>query len=774
MVWAAGAAVVWGAWAGVPSAIGQQCQTDWTLHLPQARVDAAMAFDNARGKMVLFGGYSAPNYRADTWESDGQGWRLVSTFGPAARRGHKMVYDPVRGRTLLIAGYASPTLGGVETWAWDGATWRMLDGSGPAYAFTSSAAQECAVAFDPGRSRVVMLLATGQTWEWDGNRWEMMSDTGPSGGTRRGMAMSYHRSPTGGGGGRVVLFGGAIGATVRGDTWSWDGREWTPMVVTGAPPGRSDHRMEYDPVGRRVVMYGGAGAGGGRLRDTWALTGTSWTLLSASSVGPASVAGGAGSCMAYDSARSQAVLVGGSNGIWTDICTFDGTRWTQVNPGPAARTGAAAAYDESRRRLVLFGGLSTARLGDTWEFDGSGWAQTASTGPVPRTDAAMAYDPVRGRVVMFGGSGPSGALNDVWECSGKGWERVFPLGGTGPSARERAAMCWDPITQRVMLEGGSVGGSETWLWDGAAWMRVANGPTRAGHAMAYMPSLNMVVLYGGSGGGTNQTAFGWDGSGWMAIGGPGPSTAIEHSLTLDPVTGTLVLLGPSSSDAASWLFDGLNWRRVPTPSPGNLGPRARNNHAAWYDQTLGCIAMFGGTVSGAASRETWEYRGVAGPQLARAPTWVVSCAEGTASFTVEVANLAGAAPVESVMWLRGGQLLSPGATAWGSTLAMTENSAARTYTLTITGVRDADTGEYSCALTTLCGGATVTNPARLMICPADFDCSGTGSGNGVTPQDIYAFFGAYFAGDLRADFTRDGVLSPQDFFDFLARYFGGC
>jgi hypothetical protein len=380
----------------------------------------------------------------------------------------------------------------------------------------------------------------------------------------------------------------------------------------------------------------------------------------------------------------------------------------------------------------------------------------------------MAYDPLRQRTVMFGGNTGTTVLGDTWEWDGATWS---PVSTTGPSARDRHAMCYDPLTQRVMLEGGSVGGNETWLWNGGTWSRTTNGPTRASHAIAWHPATNMVIMYGGSGAGTSQTAWGWDGSTWTAVGGQGPSTALEHTLTLEPISGNLALLGATASDPAAWLFDGLTWRRVPTPTGG---PRARNNHCAWYDDVRGNICLFGGTVASSPNRDTWEYRGVAGPALASIPTWTILCEQGTAGFTVQLADPAAMATIASVAWTHDNVPLRAGVTGSGSTIGMTSDSVAGTFTLTVSGTGDADTGDYRCILATTCGGSTATNPARLGICPADFNCSGTGAGDGITPQDIYDFFTAYFSGDMRADLTKDGMLTPQDFFEFIARYFTGC
>ena len=63
------------------------------------------------------------------------------------------------------------------------------------------------------------------------------------------------------------------------------------------------------------------------------------------------------------------------------------------------------AYDRGRQRVVLFGGYertpdARVRLGDTWEWDGTGWTLASTTGPAPRNGAVMAYDERLGRVVF--------------------------------------------------------------------------------------------------------------------------------------------------------------------------------------------------------------------------------------------------------------------------------------------------------------------------------------------------------------------------------------
>src|SRR4029079_15743716 len=78
-------------------------------------------------------------------------------------------------------------------------------------------------------------------------------------------------------------------------------------------------------------------------------------------------------------------------------------------------TDAVMAYDAARERVVLF------RRGDTWEWDGVGWAwRNSAAGPTARSAQALAYDAARQRVVLFGGYS-NGYLGDTWEWDGVSW-----------------------------------------------------------------------------------------------------------------------------------------------------------------------------------------------------------------------------------------------------------------------------------------------------------------------------------------------------------------
>ncbi len=101
--------------------------------------------------------------------------------------------------------------------------------------------------------------------------------------------------------GQLVMFGGAASRTYS-DTWLWEGAEWHQLHPPHAPSPRLGASMAYDPISRRLMLYGGAyytpGDAAAPLRsaagmstsrvdsDTWAWDGHDWTQLAASQSNP--------------------------------------------------------------------------------------------------------------------------------------------------------------------------------------------------------------------------------------------------------------------------------------------------------------------------------------------------------------------------------------------------------------------------------------------------------------------------------------------------------
>ncbi|HXJ64408.1 MAG TPA: hypothetical protein VNN79_11690, partial [Actinomycetota bacterium] len=112
---------------------------------------------------------------------------------------------------------------------------------------------------------------------------------------------------------QVVLFGGSSAApnsgTNLGDTWTWNGSDWTEEHPDHSPPARYVAAMAFDPSRGTVVLFGGSQGVHKFLGDTWEWAGSDWTELSPAA-SPPSHAWGA---MAFDS-NGNALLYGGFDG----------------------------------------------------------------------------------------------------------------------------------------------------------------------------------------------------------------------------------------------------------------------------------------------------------------------------------------------------------------------------------------------------------------------------------------------------------------------------
>jgi hypothetical protein len=298
---------------------------------PSARYRHAMAYDSARQRTVLFGGQTATaTMFRDTWEWDGKNWhRIRPANSPAARQGHTMAYDSSRRHALLFGGH---------------------DG--------------------------VNLLA--DTWNWDGKTWTQIKPT-RSPPARNSHAMAYDSVRR-----RTVLFGGYPGSgRFLADTWEWDGTNWTRIKPAASPPGRYFHTMVYDSARRRTVLFGGTTDSTNNkkvLGDTWEWDGRNWTQLSPTSSPSARM----GHAMAYDSARQRTVLFGGQDAKATgtrDTWEWNGGNWAKVVPttSPSARVLPAMVHDSVRQRAILFSGLWSR---DTWEYGVPTLTLTANTSTI--------------------------------------------------------------------------------------------------------------------------------------------------------------------------------------------------------------------------------------------------------------------------------------------------------------------------------------------------------------------------------------------------------
>jgi hypothetical protein len=263
--------------------------TTWTEITPTAGVSplprawpAGAALD---GKVVMFGGEKCllppPSDCdvGDTWTFSGSTWTQQSVVGPAAYHG---ALASTLGSNVVLWGVTGPD-DFPQTWSYNGTKWTQNDlcETGP-----SEPIDWTATTFD----NQFYLIQSGGYWAWNGSTWSSMQlNGGPSeGGNAAATTL----------GSNIVLFGGddpcSFGSLNQ--TWTWNGSAWSAQNPSGAVPGARSSAM-MATVNGTALLFGGCQFGtdeGGDagsvgticFGDTWTWDGTNWTEHSVSGPSP--------------------------------------------------------------------------------------------------------------------------------------------------------------------------------------------------------------------------------------------------------------------------------------------------------------------------------------------------------------------------------------------------------------------------------------------------------------------------------------------------------
>src|SRR5262249_50783777 len=111
------------------------------------------------------------------------------------------------------------------------------------------------------------------------------------------------------------------------EIWSWDGAQWTLLSADlNGPTWRNFQGAASDTKRNVLVIHGGGQGRVHRFRETWEWDGQTWSLRAEGDATPKSIDG----LMAYDAARNQTILFGGSDGnmITNETWAWDGSQWT--------------------------------------------------------------------------------------------------------------------------------------------------------------------------------------------------------------------------------------------------------------------------------------------------------------------------------------------------------------------------------------------------------------------------------------------------------------
>ena len=242
----------------------------WTAatpaHKPSARRGSAMAYDPAHGTVVLYGGLVQDKGEgtpaADTWSWNGSDWSVLSQFSDnvGERLGASMV--TAGGKVILFGGGSAPNydLHG-DAYMWSGSAWASIDSKprppgryGAAMAWNetdSSLFVFGGSGLDPSAGPGAAGIPLADTWLLRGGTWSRSAAAGPPA-TGQPNAL-WQAKP-----GRVLLMFGMAGVRCPQPTnavWAWDGSSWSQLANASAPA-RWGAALAQAPDGTGLVFGG--------------------------------------------------------------------------------------------------------------------------------------------------------------------------------------------------------------------------------------------------------------------------------------------------------------------------------------------------------------------------------------------------------------------------------------------------------------------------------------------------------------------------------------
>jgi hypothetical protein len=201
---------------------------------PSARHGHRAVWDPVRHRMLVFGGYDGA-YRNDLWALNpypSPSWQPISTLGspPDGRMLFGMVFDTMHDRLVVVGGHSGFPPNGILPYRND--AWELPLGG-------------------PGALT-----------------WAPLSPAGTPPAPRWIYDMVYDAPRH-----RALLFGGVTEVDRPNDVWALElggAPAWSALTPAGTPPpGRSDHAMVFDPANDRLVIFGGYT--GEFMNDVWSL-----------------------------------------------------------------------------------------------------------------------------------------------------------------------------------------------------------------------------------------------------------------------------------------------------------------------------------------------------------------------------------------------------------------------------------------------------------------------------------------------------------------------
>ena len=241
---------------------------------PPGRILGGVAYDEKRNVLVLYGGRPVELGKCsqETWEWDSKTWTERDVAPPTACDHVKMVYDSASGESILFSGLDPSENPVNETWSWNGEKWKLLSQDGP------ESRGHFGFVYDPNHQQSLLYggyasTVTDEFWVWKDGAWQEINFPGP--GTLSHFGMTYDTNAN-----ALYIFGGATStstfSSLTAKTWVLSRGRWSELSPVVSPSKRGGAAMGYDPLRKRIVLYGGFASSRKHFDDTWECDGQEW------------------------------------------------------------------------------------------------------------------------------------------------------------------------------------------------------------------------------------------------------------------------------------------------------------------------------------------------------------------------------------------------------------------------------------------------------------------------------------------------------------------
>jgi hypothetical protein len=244
---------------------------------PPGRILGGAAYDDLRDVLVLYGGRPVEmgGCSQETWEWDGEFWEQIDAQPPTACDHVKMVYDKSRQKSILFSGLDSAENLVNETWSWNGMQWKLLNQEGP------ESRGHFGFVYDPMHKQTILYggytsTVSDEFWMWKDGVWQKQNGPGPGALSHFGMTWNKDENA-------LYIFGGSNSSStfssLTDKTWVLRDGQWEELHPVISPSRRGGPALGYDPVRKRVILYGGFDSAQNYLSDTWEWDGGTWTCM---------------------------------------------------------------------------------------------------------------------------------------------------------------------------------------------------------------------------------------------------------------------------------------------------------------------------------------------------------------------------------------------------------------------------------------------------------------------------------------------------------------